>query len=66
MASEIELKLALGESGPDALRRHPRLASLPSRVSRLGNTYFDTPDGTWKKHAAPCACAATVPGCCKP
>lgn len=45
MASEIELKLALGESGPDALRRHPRLASLPSRVSRLGNTYFDTPDG---------------------
>ncbi|MDT8894714.1 CYTH domain-containing protein [Halomonas sp. I1] len=45
MASEIELKLALGESGPDALRRHPRLAALPSRVGRLGNTYFDTPEG---------------------
>lgn len=45
MASEIELKLALGESGPDALRRHPRLAALPSRVSQLGNTYFDTPEG---------------------
>lgn len=45
MASEIELKLALGESGPDALRRHPRLTVLPSRVSRLGNTYFDTPEG---------------------
>lgn len=49
MASEIELKLALGESGPDALRRHPRLAALPSRVGRLGNTYFDTPEGDLKR-----------------
>ncbi|OBX37698.1 hypothetical protein A8U91_02076 [Halomonas elongata] len=66
MASEIELKLALGESGPDALRRHPRLAALPSRVSQLGNTYFDTPRAIWKPHAAPCACAAMASGCCRP
>ncbi|MCK2184655.1 inorganic triphosphatase [Halomonas getboli] len=45
MANEIELKLALAPAGPEALRRHPRLAGLESRTTRLGNTYFDTPDG---------------------
>ncbi|XKE44924.1 CYTH domain-containing protein [Halomonas organivorans] len=45
MANEIELKLALGPTGPDALRHHPRLAGRPPRTTRLGNTYFDTPDG---------------------
>lgn len=45
MANEIELKLALGPTGPDALRRHFRLAGLTPRITRLGNTYFDTPEG---------------------
>ncbi|WP_136247413.1 CYTH domain-containing protein [Halomonas borealis] len=45
MAQEIELKLALAFPGPDALRRHPRLAGLSSHITRLGNTYFDTADG---------------------
>ncbi|GED22396.1 CYTH domain-containing protein [Halomonas halmophila] len=45
MASEIELKLALGDAAPDSLPRHPSLASLTPRVSRLGNTYYDTPEG---------------------
>ena len=45
MAKEIELKLALAPAGPEALRRHPRLAGLEPRTTRLGNTYFDTPDG---------------------
>lgn len=45
MANEIELKLALGATGPEALRRHPSLAGLAPRTTRLGNTYFDTPEG---------------------
>ncbi|WP_168014638.1 CYTH domain-containing protein [Halomonas salinarum] len=45
MANEIELKLALGPTGPEALRHHPRLAGLAPRTTRLGNTYFDTPEG---------------------
>ncbi|GHE20885.1 inorganic triphosphatase [Halomonas urumqiensis] len=46
MNQEIELKLALGSTGPQALRRHPLLAGLSSRMSDLGNTYYDTPDAT--------------------
>ncbi|PXX98276.1 CYTH domain-containing protein [Halomonas sp. LBP4] len=45
MSHEIELKLALGPQGPEALRRHPRLAGLAPRLATLGNTYFDTPEG---------------------
>src|SRR5690554_2672892 len=45
MSHEIELKLALGPEGPDALRRHPLLATASPVRQRLGNTYFDTPDG---------------------
>ncbi|MFW6345752.1 MAG: CYTH domain-containing protein [Halomonas sp.] len=49
MSQEIELKLALGPDGPESLRRHPLLAALPVRISRLGNTYFDTPDGALER-----------------
>ncbi|MEQ6917103.1 CYTH domain-containing protein [Halomonas aquatica] len=45
MADEIELKLALGAEGPEALRHHPRLAALTPTITHLGNTYFDTPEG---------------------
>jgi len=45
MADEIELKLALGAEAPDALRRHPRLAGAMPALTRLGNTYYDTPQG---------------------
>ena len=45
MSHEIELKLALGQEGPEALRRHPLLAGLACEVQHLGNTYFDTPQG---------------------
>ncbi|SEL11818.1 CYTH domain-containing protein [Halomonas daqiaonensis] len=45
MADEIELKLALGAEAPEALRHHPRLASLAPTLTRLGNTYYDTPEG---------------------
>ncbi|WP_444999767.1 CYTH domain-containing protein [Halomonas mongoliensis] len=45
MSHEIELKLALGPEGPDALRRHPLLAEQAPTAQRLGNTYFDTPEG---------------------
>ena len=45
MSHEIELKLALGTEGPEALRRHLLLAGLPPRAQRLGNTYFDTAQG---------------------
>ena len=45
MSQEIELKLALGPNGPTMLRRHPQLAGLDSVAQRLGNTYFDTPQG---------------------
>lgn len=45
MGQEIELKLALGEDGPERLRCHPCLAGVPVEVARLANTYYDTPDG---------------------
>jgi inorganic triphosphatase YgiF len=45
MSQEIELKLALGPDGPQALYRHPRLDGLASRVAHLVNTYYDTPKG---------------------
>lgn len=45
MSHEIELKLALGQEGPEALRRHALLAELACEVQHLGNTYFDTPQG---------------------
>ena len=45
MSQEIELKLALPPEGPERLRRHPRLAALPTEDRILANTYFDTPDG---------------------
>lgn len=45
MADEIELKLALGAEAPEGLRRHPRLAGLAPARTRLGNTYYDTPEG---------------------
>lgn len=43
MAQEIELKLALGASGPHALRQHPRLANHSMQRAWLANTYYDTP-----------------------
>lgn len=43
MAQEIELKLALGASGPQALRQHPRLAHHSMQRAWLANTYYDTP-----------------------
>ncbi|MBN8411740.1 inorganic triphosphatase [Halomonas litopenaei] len=49
MSHEIELKLALGQHGPDALRRHPRLAGADSQRKTLINTYFDTPEDDLKK-----------------
>ncbi|MBF7053922.1 CYTH domain-containing protein [Halomonas sp. KAO] len=45
MSQEIELKLALGPEGPDALRRHPLLNESSPSATRLGNTYFDTAGG---------------------
>ncbi|MDR5900776.1 CYTH domain-containing protein [Halomonas icarae] len=45
MSQEIELKLALGPEGPDALRRHPLLNESSSSATLLGNTYFDTARG---------------------
>ncbi|MCK0746301.1 CYTH domain-containing protein [Chromohalobacter nigrandesensis] len=44
MAQEIELKLALGASGPHALRQHPRLANHSPQRAWLANTYYDTPE----------------------
>lgn len=45
MSQEIELKLALGPEGPDALRHHPLLVDVTPGIACLGNTYFDTPTG---------------------
>ncbi|MGQ7246630.1 CYTH domain-containing protein [Halomonas sp. V046] len=45
MSHEIELKLALAPSGPEALRHHPRLSGLRAHRRPLSNTYFDTPQG---------------------
>ncbi|WP_404298842.1 CYTH domain-containing protein [Halomonas sp.] len=49
MSQEIELKLALGQEGPKALRCHPLLAAQPAQASHLGNTYFDTPEGALER-----------------
>ncbi len=48
---EVELKLALPPTGPNALRRHPLLADASSsaRQQTLTNTYFDTPQGDLAK-----------------
>ncbi|MCA1770285.1 MAG: CYTH domain-containing protein [Halomonas sp.] len=48
MSQEVELKLALGQEGPKALRHHPLLAQ-PVQASHLGNTYFDTPEGALER-----------------
>lgn len=45
MSREIELKLALAPEGPAALRHHPWLADGAATIQRLGNTYYDTPEG---------------------
>lgn len=45
MSMEIEIKLALGETGAERLQRHPLLASSAADMRHLGNTYFDTPTG---------------------
>ncbi|WP_027960257.1 CYTH domain-containing protein [Halomonas halodenitrificans] len=45
MSQEIELKLALGPEGPDALRHHPLLGEVEPRLTYLGNTYYDTAAG---------------------
>ncbi|MDW5377298.1 CYTH domain-containing protein [Halomonas sp. HP20-15] len=50
MAKEIELKLALGQSGAQRLAAHPRLAGLSARHETLTNTYYDTPDGELERH----------------
>ncbi|MFC3285741.1 CYTH domain-containing protein [Litchfieldella rifensis] len=46
MSQEIELKLALADSGPQRLASHPLLADRAPRITRLRNTYFDTPEAT--------------------
>ncbi|MCE8033102.1 CYTH domain-containing protein [Billgrantia tianxiuensis] len=45
MSHEIEMKLALGETGPERLLQHPFLRSGVDEAQRLANTYFDTPAG---------------------
>ena len=45
MCMEIEIKLALGTTGPEQLRQHPLLQAGHDKVRLLGNTYFDTPSG---------------------
>ena len=45
MSVEIEIKLALGTTGPEELRQHPLLQARHGQVRLLGNTYFDTPTG---------------------
>ncbi|WP_374337251.1 CHAD domain-containing protein [Methyloversatilis sp.] len=46
MAQEIELKLAMAETGWRAMARHPVLkgAIAAARIQTLRNLYFDTPD----------------------
>lgn len=44
MATETELKLALAPAAIPALLAHPLLATAPPRLTRLANTYYDTPD----------------------
>ncbi len=50
MAKEIELKLALGQSGAQRLAAHPRLVGLSARHETLTNTYYDTPAGDLERH----------------
>lgn len=45
MSQEIELKLALGPEGPDALRRHSLLRQATPHRTFLSNTYYDTAAG---------------------
>ncbi|MGQ4878495.1 CYTH domain-containing protein [Billgrantia sp. LNSP4103-1] len=45
MSHEIEMKLALGEKGPERLLQHPFLRSGVDDAQRLANIYFDTPQG---------------------
>jgi len=45
MSVEIEIKLALGTTGPEQLRRHPLLQAGHNSDHLLGNIYFDTPSG---------------------
>src|SRR5690554_3729499 len=45
MSVEIEIKLALGTTGPKQLRQHPLLQAGHNSDHLLGNTYFDTPSG---------------------
>ncbi|MCE8016651.1 CYTH domain-containing protein [Halomonas sp. MCCC 1A17488] len=45
MSEEIEMKLALGETGPERLLQHPFLRGGVDEAQRLANTYFDTPEG---------------------
>ncbi|EHJ93539.1 CYTH domain-containing protein [Vreelandella boliviensis] len=46
---EVELKLALAPTGPEALAKHSHLASQPALQQLLTNTYFDTPQGDLAK-----------------
>lgn len=45
MSHEIEMKLALGETGPERLLAHPLLRNGVDAAQRLANTYYDTPRG---------------------
>lgn len=45
MSHEIEMKLALGEMGPERLLQHPFLRGGVDDAQRLANIYFDTPQG---------------------
>ncbi|MBW6390585.1 CYTH domain-containing protein [Billgrantia antri] len=45
MSEEIEMKLALGETGPERLLQHPLLRSGVDDARHLANVYFDTPAG---------------------
>lgn len=45
MSHEIEMKLALGETGPERLLQHPFLRGGVDAAQRLANVYFDTPRG---------------------
>ncbi|ALM51442.1 CYTH domain-containing protein [Halomonas huangheensis] len=49
MSQEVEMKLALGQQGPETLRQHPLLTHLPSSRDQLTNTYFDTARGDLKQ-----------------
>ncbi|MCC5883785.1 MAG: CYTH domain-containing protein [Halomonas sp.] len=45
MSHEIEMKLALGETGPQLLLQHPLLRNGVDAAQRLANTYYDTRQG---------------------